>query len=147
MYFLFTHYSLGSTPLLILFGLSTSPMLAYLSRFIPSSWRLHLDSNLTQAINLTTQPCMFPFFSTYLGTTCFISYWFWNCPSTSYWEFGLDTSLKDSIIVRCSVTVLLLFSYLPPYNYCRSIDSRIRVLLHYPGPVSAFLLFWLVRRS
>ena len=37
----------------------------------------------------------FLLFSKCFDTTCLIQYWFWNCPSTPNWEFGLDTSKKS----------------------------------------------------
>ena len=90
-----TQYSSGFAPLLTLFMVLTCPIQAYLSRFIPSSWRLYLGSSLTQAISPNKQPRRFSFFSTYLDTTLGNThYWFRNCPSTPYWEFELDTSQR-----------------------------------------------------
>ena len=90
----YTQYSSGSTPLLIFFILSTCPTPIYLSKFIPFSILCAIDSSITQAIIPTKLPSRFPFFSKYICTTCFICYWFWNCLSTLYWEFGLDTSQR-----------------------------------------------------
>ena len=106
-----TRYSSGSTPLLTLFRLSTCPMLAHLSRFVPSSRRVSIEISLTHVITPTTQLSRFPFFSIYLGIKHNNSLTL-GLSSIPYWELGL-TPLKDSIIVKYSEYDLLLFCCLP----------------------------------
>ena len=126
---LLTQYSSGSTALLTLFRLSML-LMNYLSRFIPSFRWYIIDSSLTHVINPTSQSNRFSFFSKYLGTTCFIRYWFWNYFSKSYWELGL-TPLKERTIARYAVSDLPLFCYLPPNNYWGSIDTTIFTWVDY----------------
>ena len=116
-----SQYSLGSTPLLILFGLSTCPMLAYLSRFIPSFWWCAKIAVFTQTISPTTLPNKF-LFSTNLGRDL-ITYRVKNCSRTLDWDSGL-TPLKD---IAYSESGPPIFSYLLPINNCH--NCRIVLIL------------------
>ena len=116
-----TQYLIDSTSLLTLCRLLTCPILAYLSRFIPSSKSFHSGmhgSSLTQTISPITILSWFHFFSTCLDIAPILLNL--ELSSTHYWEFGL-TPLKDSIIVRYSESDLSLFNYLSPINICLSL--------------------------
>ena len=120
----------GSTPLLTFTRLSTCPSWpSWVGSFhhLSVSTVMCLSSSLTQAITSATLPSRFLFFSTYPNAAS-PPHRIRNCPSTTYWDFGL-TLLKDSIIVKYSETGLPLFSYLFWYNYCLSLQDSINTNL------------------